>query len=61
MAGAGPASEIVTRRVSRRFYVCGDGASDVGATGALLAPRVALCAAQQALLAVRIVLGLEGS
>ena len=61
MAGAGSASEIVTRRVSRRFYVCGDGASDVGATGALLAPRVALCAAQQALLAVRIVLGLEGS
>lgn len=61
MAGAGPAREIVTRRVSRRFYVCGDGASDVGATGALLAPRVALCAAQQALLAVRIVLGLEGS
>lgn len=59
MAGLGPADAIVTRQVSRRFYLCGDGASDVAAGEVLFAPRVALCAAQQALLALRIVLGLE--
>lgn len=59
MAGSGPASEVVTRRVGRRFYLCGDGVSDVGAGQVLFAPRVMLCAAQQALLALRIVLGLE--
>lgn len=58
MAGAGPAAEVRTRRVGRRLYVCGDGATDV-ADEALFAPRVALCAAQQALVVVRLVLGLE--
>lgn len=55
MAGAGPAEAVVTRRASRRLYVCGDGATDV-ANAALYAPRVA----QQALVAVRLALGLEG-
>lgn len=59
MAGAGPAEAVVTRRASRRLYVCGDGATDV-ADAALYAPRVALCASQQALVAVRLALGLEG-
>lgn len=59
MAGIGPASEIVTRRLGSRLYVCGDGESDVDAGKVLYAPRVMLCAAQQALVAVRIVLGEE--
>lgn len=59
MAGIGPASEIVTRRLRSRLYVCGDGESDVDAGEVLYAPRVMLCAAQQALVAVRIVLGEE--
>ena len=58
MAGAGPADALVTRRVGRRLFVCGDGEADV-ADEALFAPRVALCAAQQALVVVRLVLGLE--
>lgn len=58
MAGAGPAAEVVTRRAARRLYVCGDGRTDV-ADEALYAPRVALCAAHQALVAVRLALGLE--
>ncbi|WP_080797188.1 sulfur carrier protein ThiS adenylyltransferase ThiF [Arabiibacter massiliensis] len=58
MAGAGPAAEVRTRRVGRRLYVCGDGATDV-ADEALYAPRVVLCAAQQALVVVRLALGLE--
>lgn len=61
MAGLGPAAEVVTRRVGRRLYLCGDGTSDVADGEALFSPRVTLCAAQQALLAVRIVLGFEGS
>ena len=60
MAGAGPADALVTRRVGRRLFVCGDGEVDV-ADEALFAPRVALCAAQQALVVVRLVLGLEGN
>ncbi|MDM8245424.1 sulfur carrier protein ThiS adenylyltransferase ThiF [Collinsella tanakaei] len=59
MAGIGPASEIVTHRLGSRLYVCGDGESDVDAGEVLYAPRVMLCAAQQALVAVRIVLGEE--
>lgn len=58
MAGAGPAAEVVTQRVGRRLYICGDGTTDV-ADEALYAPRVTLCAAQQALVVVRLILGLE--
>ena len=61
MAGLGPADQIVTRRLGRRLYLCGDGRSDVGAGQVLYAPRVALCAAQQALLALRLILGEEAS
>ena len=56
----GVADALVTRRVGRRLFVCGDGEADV-ADEALFAPRVALCAAQQALVVVRLVLGLEGN
>ncbi|AEB06578.1 thiamine biosynthesis protein ThiF [Coriobacterium glomerans PW2] len=59
VAGAGPASEVATRRLSPRFYLCGDGTTDVASGTALFAPHVALCAAQQALVAVRLILGLE--
>lgn len=59
MAGAGPAEAVVTRRAGRRLYVCGDGSTDV-ADAALYAPRVTLCAAHQALVALRLALGLEG-
>lgn len=60
MAGLGPADQVVTRRLGRRLYLCGDGQSDVGAGQVLYAPRVVLCAAQQALLALRLILGQEG-
>ena len=48
MAGFGSANTIQTRRVSKRFYLCGDGASDVSDAGSLVASRVMLCAAHQA-------------
>lgn len=54
MAGIGSANAIQTRRVSKRFYICGDGASDVEETGSLVASRVMLCAAHQAHTVLRI-------
>ena len=57
MAGLGSANAITTRRLTRRFYLCGDGVSDVADGIGLVAPRVALCAAHQAHMALRILSG----
>lgn len=54
MAGMGSANTIKTRRVSKRFYICGDEASDVSEEGCLVASRVMLCAAHQAHTVLRI-------
>ncbi len=54
MAGFGSANTIQTRRLSKRFYLCGDGTSDVQAEGSLVASRVMLCAAHQAHTVLRI-------
>ena len=54
MAGMGCANAIKTRRISKRFYICGDGVSDVAKMGSLVAPRVMLCAAHQAHTVLRI-------
>lgn len=54
MAGFGSANTIQTRRLSKRFYLCGDGTSDVQSEGSLVASRVMLCAAHQAHTVLRI-------
>ena len=54
MAGLDSGNTIRTRRVTRRLYLCGDGVSDVETLGSLFAPRVALCAAHQALTVLRV-------
>ena len=54
MAGIGSANTIQTRRISKRFYLCGDGTSDVQSEGSLVATRVMLCAAHQAHTVLRI-------
>lgn len=54
MAGFGSANTIQTRRISKRFYICGDGTSDVQSEGSLVASRVMLCAAHQAHAVLRI-------
>ena len=58
LAGFGPASAITSKRISKNFYLCGDSESDFHNLP-LCGARVALCAAQQALLTARIILGLE--
>lgn len=59
MAGFGDANSIQTRRVSKKFYMCGDGVSDVNDGVGLVAPRVMACAAHEAQTVVRIICGLE--
>ena len=54
MAGFGSANTIQTRRISKRFYLCGDGTSDVQSEGSLVSSRVMLCAAHQAHTVLRI-------
>ena len=48
MAGIGTPNTIRTRKITKRFYLCGDEVSDVSDTIGLVAPRVMLCAAHQA-------------
>lgn len=48
MAGFGGSNEIKTRRITARYYLCGDGVSGISEKMGLMAPRVMLCAAHQA-------------
>ena len=57
MAGMGSANTIQTRKVAKRFYICGDGSSDITEVGSLVASRVMLCAAHQAHTVLRILAG----
>ena len=54
MAGMGETNSIKTRRITSRFYLCGDETSEVSENIGLVAPRVALCAAHQAHTVLRI-------
>ena len=57
MAGLDTPNTIRTRKVMKRFYLCGDGVSDAADTIGLVAPRVMLCAAHQAQTVLRILAG----
>lgn len=57
MAGFESANSIKTRRVTNRFYLCGDEVSDVNNGIGLVSSRVALCAAHQAHTVLRILAG----
>ena len=57
MAGLGSGNTIKTRRISEKFYLCGDGISDVSDGIGLVASRVMLCAAHQAHTVLRILAG----
>lgn len=57
MAGLGSANEIRTRRITERFYICGDGSSDAEEGIGLVASRVAVCAGHQAHMVLRLLAG----
>lgn len=57
MAGFGSANDIKTRRVSKRFYLLGDGVSDVNDGIGLISSRVMVCGAHEAHMVIRILIG----
>ena len=59
MAGFGDSNRIVTRRITERYYLCGDGISEISDESGLMAPRVMICAAHQANMIVRLIVGEE--
>lgn len=59
MAGYGSSNTMRTERRFNHLYVCGDGSSDIADGLGLMAPRVALCAAQQANMVLRLLLGID--
>ena len=54
MAGLYDANRIKTRKVTSKFYLCGDGESDVSEGIGLVSSRVMICAAHQAHTVLRI-------
>lgn len=61
MAGCGDANAIHTRKISSRFYVCGDESTDLMDGIGLMAPRVAVCAGHQANKVIQLILGENSS
>lgn len=55
MAGYEDANTIKTKRITDKFYLCGDEISDITDGTGLIASRVMLCAAHQAHTVVRII------
>ena len=54
MAGFGSVNSIRTRKITSKFYLCGDEKSDVQSEGSLVSSRVMLCASHQAHTVLRI-------
>ena len=57
MAGFDSTNLIKTRKLSSKFFICGDGISDVNDGIGLVSSRVMACAAHEAHMIVRIIIG----
>ena len=57
MAGFGSANLIKTKKISKRFFLSGDSVSDVNDGIGLISSRVMVCAAHEAHMALRIIMG----
>lgn len=57
MAGMGSANDIRTRKITSRFYLCGDEVSEVEDIPEMISSRVMVCAAHQAHMILRIMAG----
>ena len=60
MAGLGSANEIVTRKIKDNFYLVGDNYSDYEEYSGIMSTRVMICAAHQANVVLRLILGEKG-
>lgn len=58
MAGYGSSNEIETKKVMKRLYVCGDRKTELNNDVCLMASRVTVCAAHQANMIIRLILGI---
>ena len=58
MAGYGSSNEIQTKKVMKRLYVCGDRKTELNNDVCLMASRVTVCAAHQANMILRLILGI---
>ena len=59
MAGLGSANEIITRKIKDNFYLIGDNYSDYEEYSGIMSTRVMICAAHQANMVLRLILGEE--
>lgn len=59
MAGFGSSNTITTKRITKNFYLCGDRVTAPSYGNGLMAPRVAVCAAHEANMITRLILGEE--
>lgn len=57
MAGYESSNLIHTRRITQNFYLCGDEITEAAYGKGLMAPRVAICAAHEANMITRLILG----
>ena len=60
MAGLGSANEIITRKIRDNFYLVGDNYSDYEEYSGIMSTRVMICAAHQANMVLRLILGEKG-
>ena len=59
MAGLGSANEIITRKIRDNFYLVGDNYSDYEEYSGIMSTRVMICAAHQANVVLRLIVGEE--
>ena len=59
MSGLGSANEIITRKIRDNFYLVGDNYSDYEEYSGIMSTRVMICAAHQANVVLRLILGEE--
>ncbi len=59
MAGFGSSNTILTKHPIKNLYLCGDDVSEPTYGNGLMAPRVAICAAHEANMITRLILGEE--
>ena len=59
MAGLGSANEVITRKIKENFYLIGDNYSDYEEYLGIMSTRVMICAAHQANVVLRLILGEE--
>ena len=59
MAGLGSANEIITRKIRDNFYLIGDNYSDYEEYSGIMSTRVMICAAHQANIVLRLIVGEE--